>query len=503
MTLTFARAEALAGALGEAFDAALPSGARAPEAQAALRALGDQLQLAFGECGGAPVELRMRMSLFVQGGRTLANGSIRGRSAIAFLRVLGAGGLRFTPVAGQDSLRGLAEAAREVVELRGGGEVSIGAAERACEALAGVELLPPGDHLRWSLVAEPETLSAYAAAGIHPQRIEVVKLGIVEAIEEAVEIASSEGALDLDRAREVSERILDAAEDGFADVLHAAERPEFDVFTVQHSLRVSLLASYVATRLGVPREALIELTAAAMFHDVGKGRIPEEVLYKPGRLDEDEARLMRTHPRLGAEILLDSRNVSPMALGAAWGHHVRYDGRGYPDTRRWFEPSRATSLIQVCDVFEALTANRPYKPAYSPARAYRILYSDPGAFDPGVLAAFTRAMGLYPPGRFVALEDGRLGRVAQAGQALDRPVLRLFPDGQVLDLGHPEHGALGVAELLDEPEALRRLRGEDHGHEAAPEAPAPAAPRDEEFFELAAPVEPDAVCGHGAECRLC
>ena len=253
-----------------------------------------------------------------------------------------------------------------------------------------------------------------------------------------------------------------------------------------------------------------------MYHDVGKGRIPEEVLYKPGRLDDDERRVMNMHPELGASILLEGEGVSSCALGAAWGHHLRYDGSGYPDRRPWHESTRATSLIQICDVFEALTARRPYKAPYSPARAFQILYSDPGAFDPALLAAFTRALGLYPPGRFVLLSDGRLGRVARAGRALDRPVVRTFPKGDTVTLGAQENAQLSVTRLLEEPEFIELLMtgaSDDLGAsldllESSREENEDAPGRDDEFAGLGrkkgrGSLLPVDGCGHGDDCRLC
>lgn len=497
--IAFSRAETLATTFGTAIETATRAGARSQDGRVAAQGLLREVQQALVDGSGTPAEVRMRGSLFVHGERTMASASISGRAGITFLRVAGIGGVAFDRTASLESITRLLEIAASTMLPGGGGPSE--SVERALVSVPGLSPTAAEDDVRWTVLTEESTRQAYSAAGLTPESAESAKLDVVTAIERAVELATAENVVDLDAAREASEQILSAAVDGFADVLHVAERPEFDVFTVQHSLRVSLLTSYVASTMGVDRGTLIELTAAAMFHDVGKGRVPQEVLYKPGRLDDDELRVMQQHPWLGAEILIDSDNVSPYALGAAWGHHVRFDGKGYPGTRPWFRPTRATSLIQVCDVFEALTSRRPYKPPYSPARAYQILYSDPGAFDPAMLAAFTRAMGLYPPGRFVALSDGCLGRVAAAGAALDRPVVRLFPNGEVVDLGEPRWRHLRVMELVDELDVVARLRGDMPDEEEARAAEADADPRDEEFHELAVAGGHDH--GHDGQCRLC
>lgn len=501
------RTENLWVELSAAFDVSLREGVRATDAMYAIVRFRDALMLGLTESSTGLVELHMRMSLFVHGGRTLADASIRGRSTITFLRMIRRGGFRFTTGASADSIAQLVGLACNLEQ----GVVSAKNPEfeRNLAAIEGIECLDPLDDIRWDCVNEASTTTAYSTAGFDLEMAEPTRLEIATAVEDAVDAAGDGNSVDLNVARTASETVVQAAEFGFDNLMQLAERPEFDVFTVQHSLRVSLLTSYVASQMGVPREANIEMTAAAMFHDVGKGRIPESILYKPGRLDEDERRIMAMHPELGAEILVESQNTSSYALGAAWGHHLRFDGRGYPSRRHWFQPSRVTSLIQICDVFEALTSRRPYKSPYTPARAFQILYSDPGAFDPGLLAAFTRALGLFPPGRFVSLSDGRLGRVAQVGQRVDRPTVRTFPDGDLVVLDDPESHELRVAELIEEPEFVRRLReetapGEREAEEAeAVENASTEGPRDDEYVGLSAGNDVADDCGHDGDCRLC
>lgn len=500
------RAESLCKDLSAALDAALAEDEGSTAVMSAVVRFRDSLVLGLSESGGATLDLHMRMSLFVHNGRTLADASIRGRSVITFLRRIGRGGFRFGGTATADSITKLISAARRVAS--GEVDATSNAFKSELDALEGIETIPPLDDVRWDIVNDAATRTAYTAAGLDIAHAEPTRMEVATVVEEAVDAAGDGHSVDIDVARTASETVLDATESGFGDLMQLAERPEFDVFTVQHSLRVALLASYVAGRIGVSREANIEITAAAMYHDVGKGRIPESILYKPGRLDEDERRTMASHPALGAEILLESQNKSPYALGAAWGHHLRFDGKGYPQRRPWFQTSRTTSLIQVCDVFEALTSRRPYKAPYSPARAFQILYSDPGAFDPGLLAAFTRALGLYPPGRFVALSNGKLGRVARVGAKLDRPEVRTFPDGEIVDLTAPEHNGLSVIELIEEPEFLRRLRDTPEPESPLPRGPIeddvpPYGPRDDEYVGLTYSDEPDDPCGHGHDCRLC
>ena len=510
--ITQVRCEELWLSLAGLIDHGLEKGPDAEWVKANSALLVERIHNALAEDGSKKLSLEMRASLFLYDSVPLASASIRGRFAIEFLRFVGAGGIEYSRDLTPDALMGLVKAAVKVIRL---GPAASGVTRQGLnQSLAGIELPESLDAVTWDWIDAGPAGSAYLAAGFNLADADPVRRDTAAAVESAMESASQGNAVKLEVARTVSEEVVKTTKRGFADLLHLAERPEFDVFTVQHSLRVSYLTTYVASMMGAPREVAVELGAAAMFHDVGKGRIPESILYKRGRLDDDERRIMQSHPELGADILINSADVSTAALGAAWGHHLRFDGKGYPERRPWFETTKATSLIQICDVFEALTARRPYKAPYSPARAYSILYSDQGAFDPGVLAAFTRAMGLYPPGRFVLLSDGRLGRVARVTKVVDRPVVRTIPQGDEIDLSGVGHSALKVVRLLDEPEMVQLLTSGVEGEErvglasehAQAVQAAEAASRDEELVFLS--VEDgangdDGGCGHDGDCRMC
>jgi hypothetical protein len=154
---------------------------------------------------------------------------------------------------------------------------------------------------------------------------------------------------------------------------------------------------------------------------------------------------MQQHPALGAEALLQSREASPLAISAAFGHHVRFDRKGYPEVKPWFRPSRLTGLLQICDVFDALTSQRPYKPALTPRRAYEVMLKDPGAYDPAAFRAFIRAVGFYKPGSMVMLDSHEVAFVLCAGAHPAKPIVEVRRDAcgnpvpmeerRMLDLG--------------------------------------------------------------------
>ncbi|MCI5211175.1 MAG: HD domain-containing protein, partial [Candidatus Electrothrix sp. ATG2] len=210
---------------------------------------------------------------------------------------------------------------------------------------------------------------------------------------------------------------------------------------------------------GVEKNQLVDFGTAALLHDVGKGRIPSEILYKRGKLNEEEFALMKSHPALGAEILLEHREATPMQIAGAWRHHIRYDRGGYPASPLWAVRGDFISLLQICDVFEALTAVRPYKPSLTPLSAFGIMINDKGAFDPELLSSFISTLGIYPPGSQVRLNNGCLATVIASGKEIDKPQVRITHDEAgaevavgsvpVLDLAKETQEKIEVAELLD------------------------------------------------------
>jgi len=213
-----------------------------------------------------------------------------------------------------------------------------------------------------------------------------------------------------------------------------------------------------ARSLGVGRSQLVHVGTAALLHDIGKSKVPQEVLFKQGRLDTDEWRWMAQHPRLGAHLLLEQHaDVGPHALGAAFCHHMGPTGCGYPTPALPFAPSGISRLIRVCDVFEALTSVRPYKRALTPLEAYAVMFRNEQDFDAHWLRRFVHALGLFPTGTRLLLDDGAEAIVIDQTDQPQSPVVRLLTAsaGSPLPAGHPEVLRLGVQ--VDG--VTRRIRG--------------------------------------------
>jgi putative nucleotidyltransferase with HDIG domain len=168
---------------------------------------------------------------------------------------------------------------------------------------------------------------------------------------------------------------------------------EFDQYTTTHSLNVAVLAMGLAEHLGCSASEVRAYGVAGLLHDIGKIRIPIEVLTKPGRLSEAERELMNRHPVDGARIILQSDEELDLAAIVAYEHHIMLDGGGYPAMHYRRACALASRLVHVCDVFDALRTKRPYRDAWAFEKVTGYLIERSGTeFDPDVVNAFVRMM---------------------------------------------------------------------------------------------------------------
>lgn len=280
---------------------------------------------------------------------------------------------------------------------------------------------------------------------------EVYKTG-VETLQDVTVRAARGHAFGIDGVQGHVEQMLKSILENGQGLLNVCRYEHYDAFTFGHSMRVSALALHFASRLTTDPEVLQRVGLAAMLHDIGKARVPFEILYARGRLSDEERRIMSTHTEHGGRILLEMADCDPAAVAVAFGHHDPYitDTYGSP------QQSLVTRLTKICDVYEALTAARPYKDRMSPIRAYRIMLRMGGQFDRALLRKFIEVNGVYPVGSRVELTDGRAGRVQSQTRVLTRPVVQLesapfCPTDESLDLSRlrgPD--AVHVEQLLSE-----------------------------------------------------
>jgi putative nucleotidyltransferase with HDIG domain len=193
--------------------------------------------------------------------------------------------------------------------------------------------------------------------------------------------------VDVRDVKDAASRIADSiAEDGLSDWLTTVRRHHEG--TYQHCLLVTGIAVDFGLNLGLGKADIERLHSAAMFHDIGKAKIPLAVLDKPGRLDNEERALIETHPAVGYDALKGNADISPEILNAVRHHHEYLDGSGYPDQLCAESIPDIVRMLTISDIFAALIEERHYKPAMPREQAYEILRSMHGKLEMPLVAAF-------------------------------------------------------------------------------------------------------------------
>ncbi|MCK7630460.1 HD-GYP domain-containing protein [Shewanella sp. JNE10-2] len=185
-----------------------------------------------------------------------------------------------------------------------------------------------------------------------------------------------------------------------------------DAYLLEHSVNVAFLLVTFGKYLQLDRSMLREMAIGGILHDIGKIKVDNKVLHKPGKLTPEEFEHMKLHQVFALDIMNEAKGLSQMSKDICLMHHEKLDGRGYPRGLKGDEIPLHGRMSCIVDIFDALTATRCYKEAMSPAAAFKILLSlTPFHLDQELVYEFIRCIGVYPVGSLVELSDGRVGIV--------------------------------------------------------------------------------------------
>jgi putative nucleotidyltransferase with HDIG domain len=176
-------------------------------------------------------------------------------------------------------------------------------------------------------------------------------------------------------------------------ILPLLQLKEFDEYTTTHSLNVSVLTMALAEHIGLGAQDVRTFGIAGLLHDLGKVNVPLEILNKPGKLTDEERQVMQGHPVAGAKLIIESGRKLDLAAAVAHEHHIMINGQGYPQQHYRRDCHKASKLVHVCDVFDALRTRRPYRDAWESQRVLNYIEERAGTeFEPAAATAFISMM---------------------------------------------------------------------------------------------------------------
>lgn len=302
------------------------------------------------------------------------------------------------------------------IDISKGGDVDTAAGEIMTEVVSAADIPPeqPVVQEKASFTDEVKRATKIVAKG---------KEAVVSMFQEA----RMGKAIEAEAAAPLVEEISNSVMRNPGALISLARLKTADDYTFMHSVAVCALMIALARQLDLDEQQVREAGMAGLLHDLGKAMIPLEVLNKPGKLTDEEFALVKTHPEEGHKLLLEGSGISEVTKDVCLHHHEKIDGSGYPKGLTGETMSLFAKMGAVCDVYDAVTSNRPYKAGWDPAESIKRMAEWTGHFDPMVFQAFVKSLGIYPIGSLVKLASGKLGVVIEQGeQSLLKPKVKIF-----------------------------------------------------------------------------
>lgn len=313
--------------------------------------------------------------------------------------------------------------------------------------------------IRWGysyIAVEDELLK-----GLEPSDVisEVTRVIATSTVQNSLSRAARGETIDHNLTTRAVEDILNDVQSNEKVVVSLHKVRSFDDYTFVHSVNVCVLTILLGQGLNYHRFNLTKLATGALLHDVGKIRIPSDIINKPGKLSPQEFEIVKTHPMRGFELL--SKNMSFVSAHVALQHHERIDGSGYPRGLQDESIHEFGKIAAVADVYDALTSDRPYRKAMTPAQAMAEIGKMKNGFDLYLVDLLKKRLALYWEGSIVSLNDRRIAVVLKQTTDPARPVIRVLSTSEG-KLAEPEDidlrnaPELEIVALLDDyPEQLQ------------------------------------------------
>jgi putative nucleotidyltransferase with HDIG domain len=283
--------------------------------------------------------------------------------------------------------------------------------------------------------------------------------------QEAFNRVSSGGDLDTNAVRDTVQMLVTRVASSNAALGHVLAVKQYENLTWCHSVNVAMLSLLIGRQIGLDGQLIVALVEAALLHDIGKTRVPLEVVQKPGALDRSERKLIEAHAAYGGEILAGTAGLRPLTPTVALEHHRSMVGAGYPDLGAGIIPHPMSQIVSVADVYEALTGARSYKEPTPPERACVILARIAGEqLNSSLVKAFVSTVTFFPIGSFVRTNREEIGVVVRTNPDDPlRPVIALLRHDLLAVTGEVDLTASSgegrhVVETIPAPEGAPSLR---------------------------------------------
>lgn len=240
-----------------------------------------------------------------------------------------------------------------------------------------------------------------------------------------------------DATKDITNDLMKAIDDNDAIAVDISALKVSDEYTFKHSVDVATMSMVIAKKLGMSKEQIYDIGIAGLLHDIGKSKIPNEVLNKPGRLTDEEFEIMKQHTVFGYRILQEKDDIKEDIKLAVLQHHEKINAKGYPMGVEAAKICQYAKIISVVDIYDALVTERPYKHGFTPRDAVEMIMAMTEELDLVSLKGFLGSIILYPVGSTVSLSNGERARVVQNyEEAILRPKVVGLKTGKVYDLAY-------------------------------------------------------------------